>query len=210
MFDFSPLGILVNVIVVLIAFTAHELAHAATAYALGDTSQKEQGNLSFNPLRHIELFGFVLAVLFGFGWAKPVMIHTDKLRHKNIAPVLVALVGPFANAVLAVIGFIGLAISYPYLNGTDFVSMLIFRFIVLNLGMFVFNLLPIPPLDGSVLVTEAFFKHRPDLVMRFNQIGSFALFGLFILQGIAGLNIIPIGAWILELYRFGLRVIGMV
>jgi Zn-dependent protease len=144
--------------VALIAITFHEAAHAYVAWACGDDTAKRMGRASFNPIRHIDLFGtillpallYVLHSPFLFGWAKPVPVNWSRLRHLRRGMMLVAAAGPVANFVLAAIsGLIILGIAKLGLLLPAWLTTALQASVVLNLLLGAFNLIPIPPLDGS-------------------------------------------------------------
>ncbi|MBP9502520.1 MAG: site-2 protease family protein [Candidatus Promineofilum sp.] len=152
--------IVARVIVLLIAFTVHELAHALTADYLGDPTPRNMGRITLNPLKHLDPFGTLLLIIAGFGWAKPVMVNPMNMRgnpHTSMA--IVAIAGPLSNiamATLAALAFrlLSLAnISPSTLSGNlSMLSFFMFTFIWINLILAFFNLIPIPPLDGSKIL----------------------------------------------------------
>lgn len=151
MHEISLEYLLYAVPVVLISFTVHEFTHAFVSDRLGDSLPSRQGRLTLNPLRHIDPIGFLCLLLFGFGWAKPVQVNTWAYEDQKNGPIWVAFSGPFSNLALAFISAfiviltskLGLFNIYFYLFMECMVSM--------NVGMFIFNLLPIPPLDGGYI-----------------------------------------------------------
>ncbi len=154
------LGILLSIPGVIIAMTFHEYAHALAAFKLGDDTPKIQGRLNLNPISHIDPIGIVLLLVAGFGWGKPVQIDSRNFDGKysiSKAEAIVAAAGPIANFVLA---FIFAIIYYALFVATDVLSGLssstlsilytvIIQIISINIGLGVFNLIPLPPLDGS-------------------------------------------------------------
>ncbi len=175
--------ILLRIPCILIALSFHELAHGWMAYKLGDPTARNFGRLSMNPLKHLDPIGALAMLLLGFGWAKPVPINTRYFKKPRRDMALSALAGPVANLILA---FIGCFIYYLALlllivlevevnTLWDIVLMFIGTFYSLNLGLAVFNLLPIPPLDGSRIA----FIFLPDRlyfkVMQYEQYISIAL-----------------------------------
>ncbi|MGG4489488.1 site-2 protease family protein [Metabacillus idriensis] len=149
------------VIVLAIAFTVHEFAHAYVAYKFGDPTAKDQGRLTLSPLAHLDPIGTLLIFIAGFGWAKPVPVNRLYFKNPRLAGVLVSVAGPLSNLVIA---FIGLAVWYILLStgalsslssGTaeslqQFFNILIF----LNITLFIFNLFPFPPLDGYRIIED--------------------------------------------------------
>ncbi|MEF3244991.1 MAG: site-2 protease family protein [Caldisericaceae bacterium] len=140
---------------VLITLTIHEFGHAYAAYKLGDTTAKEEGRLSLNPLRHIDPIGLLSLVIFRFGWGKPVPVDFTALRNLKKGMIIVSLAGPFANLLIA--GVFSLIyrfmISRPFaLSYLGYFISLIQYTIMLSIYLAIFNLIPIPPLDGSKIV----------------------------------------------------------
>jgi len=134
---------------VLIAVTFHEYAHGATAYLLGDPTAKKSGRLSLNPLRHLDPLGTIMLVVFRFGWGRPVPVDSRYFRQPRWGMVLVSLAGPATNFLLAAV--FGLFIKLGLLTGGPLASLFLMTAYV-NIVLGVFNLLPLPPLDGSRLV----------------------------------------------------------
>ena len=142
--------------IILVSMILHELMHGAVAYWLGDDTAKAQGRLSLNPLKHIDpfmsiLLPMLLAVSGGpiFGGAKPVPIDTRNLKYREWGFALVAIAGPLTNLLLAFVGFLVGHLTGVIYYETMFWSTLVVSFVMINLGFCAFNLLPIPPLDGS-------------------------------------------------------------
>jgi Zn-dependent protease len=177
--------VLLSLPCVLISLTFHEYAHAFAAYKLGDPTARNLGRLTLNPLKHLDPIGAVCMLLFRFGWAKPVPINSRNFKHMRRDIVIVSVAGPLTNVVL---GFIGLFLYHAAhrvlgdsisLNGSFsgkvayFFTLLLNLFAILNVSFAVFNLLPIPPLDGSRLLTIllpvkwqiAFFKYERYIVI---------------------------------------------
>ncbi|AHI56991.1 site-2 protease family protein [Listeria ivanovii] len=151
-----PLELIPYVLVaLLIAFTIHEWAHALVALAFGDDTAKNQGRLSLNPLVHIDLFGLLLILIAGFGWAKPTPVNRFKLKKRRLGSILVSLAGPISNLLLAVIGVGAYAFFLNYSFFADSIlETFLMVFIQLNIVLFVFNLIPLPPLDGYQVLVE--------------------------------------------------------
>ena len=138
--------------IVIISLTIHEISHGYAAYKLGDLTAKNDGRLSLNPLRHIDPIGFILLLIFRFGWAKPVMINPYNLKDPKKDMAVISLAGPFSNFILSVIFFILMSVM-DNMENSGLAFSLLYIFVqmgyYMNTLLAVFNILPIPPLDGS-------------------------------------------------------------
>ena len=135
----------------LIAIIFHEMAHGLVSHWQGDPTPKQEGRLSLNPARHLDPVGTLCLIFFGFGWAKPVHVNPQYYRNPRLGMVFVALAGPLMNFIVALITFVFLVLGTMY-NFAFWIQSLLWFIIVINIGLGVFNLLPIPPLDGSKLI----------------------------------------------------------
>ena len=177
--------ILAILVIVFLVLPFHEWAHAFTASKLGDTSIKYRGRLTLNPLAHVDPIGALALLLFGFGWAKPVPVDTRNFKRPKLYMGIVALMGPVANIVAAIAGgliFQAIAKFAPaFFTGEGFGSytyLFLSFYVQINVSLAVFNLLPIPPLDGSKIL----FVFLPDKAVawfyRYQQIISIILLAL--------------------------------
>lgn len=136
---------------ILIGISFHEFGHAYAAYKLGDESQLYRGRLTINPLKHLDPFGFLLLLVAGFGWAKPVITESKNFKNPLRDDSIVALAGPIANLIMAIFFIILMFITNKFFTVSE-VTIIIWRIfnsaVQINLGLMVFNLIPIPPLDG--------------------------------------------------------------
>jgi len=175
----------------IIAITLHEFAHAWTSWKLGDYRAKESGRITLNPIKHLDVFGLLMLFAIGFGWAKPVMVNPEYYKKPGLGMMLVAIAGPATNFALAIIGIL---LSFV-LTGEAFIFAVWFWVINLNLG--IFNLFPIPPLDGSKIF--GFFVHGDDY-MDFLQYERYGFFVLIIMAvfGVFGMVIGPINTFLLN------------
>lgn len=169
---------------------AHEIAHGATAYYFGDPTAKNQGRLTLNPLKHIDLFGsiilpFVLYITgsgFLFGWAKPVPYNPYNLRNRRLGEFCVSIAGVLTNFLIAIIFAIIIRFSVV-LGFSDPVLNLIVYIIILNITLGVFNLVPVPPLDGSkILFSVVPYQYERNLIV-FEKYGFYILIVLIVFFG---------------------------
>ena len=183
------LDTLMRVVAIFLCLTIHEAAHGVAAYWLGDPTAQQQHRLSLNPLHHIDWFGLLMMFTVGFGWAKPVPVDMSRFKNPKRGMAITALAGPASNFLLAfVLLLIGRGI-YDYASYSAFWNVA-FNFCVyvaapLSVGLGMFNLLPIPPLDGSRLLTAFLPDRLYWQVMRFEQIGVYLLFAVSFL-GLGG------------------------
>lgn len=169
---------------VFIAFSFHEFAHAFVAYRLGDSSQRISGRLTLSPLAHIDWIGLLMIVVFGFGWAKPVRVNPNGFKNRRLGMVLVALAGPLMNFILA---FLFCGIYYVcFFNGVTNVPIMTIIYYVysLNAALMVFNLLPLPPLDGYRII-DALIRIKPRWLYMFERYSVYILM-LLLITGFTG------------------------
>lgn len=189
-FGYTWFELTVLVVSVLTAMSVHEAVHAYVGYALGDTTAAEEGRLSLNPLRHVDpymtvLLPLVTLVLFQAPVlaARPVPFNPQRVRFGEFGAALIALAGPVSNLVLAVLAAIALRFS----GDNASVSGALYIFMSLNVSLFIFNLVPIPPLDGS----RVLYAFAPEAVQRFMRsiepFGLMIIFALVLLGGFGGL-----------------------
>ena len=159
-------------IAVIVGITFHEFSHAAVAALQGDQTARAQGRLTLNPIAHLDPLGSIALVVAGFGWGRPVPVTPSRLRNRRFGHLLVGLAGPAANFVLALISVVALRIAYPA-TGTafdvDFSVSLLYTLVAVNVILGVFNLLPIPPLDGSTLLSVLLPPSRQNIVQFLDQ-----------------------------------------
>lgn len=164
---------IVSLPVLLVTITIHEFAHAKVADTLGDPTPKLAGRLSLNPISHLDPIGFLTLVLVRFGWAKPVPINPYNFRNPRQGALFVSLAGPLSNFLFA--WFLAIIFrSLPDLNGTIW-SMLLTYTIWINLSLAVFNLIPVPPLDGSHILEFFLPPHQMESFYRLQQYGFLLL-----------------------------------
>jgi Zn-dependent protease len=157
------IGLLYSVPALLLAISAHECAHAYVSYKLGDPTSKNLGRISLNPFRHLDIFGTICLILLRFGWAKPVQVNPNNFKNPKVGMLFTSLAGPAMNLILAVLFSFVYAVMFKiaYTAGIDHniytIIMTIVSYIVLyNVFLCVFNLIPLPPLDGSKMLATIF------------------------------------------------------
>ena len=172
-----------QVVAALICIIFHECAHGFAADRLGDHTARQRGRLSWNPLRHIDPFGLVMMVVAGVGWAKPVPVNPGNFRHPKRGMAITALAGPVANFVMALAAtfLLGLLYHSPldlWAQPVNFIFILLYRIAMLSVGLGVFNLIPIPPLDGSKVLFSFFPDRIYFKILRYERYIMLALFAL--------------------------------
>lgn len=177
----SMLDMVLRLAAVLLCLTVHETCHGLAAYALGDPTARRAHRLSLNPLRHIDWFGLLMMFAAGFGWAKPVPVNPNYFKKPKQGMALTALAGPVSNFVLALLTLLAARIfcdvaAYSETNQRilDFLLMVA----VLSIGLGLFNLVPIPPLDGSKVLFAVLPDRAYDWLMRNERYGMLLLFAL--------------------------------
>lgn len=206
---------LYSVPAIVLGLTAHEYSHALAAYRLGDPTAKEEGRLSLNPIRHIDPLGFLFLVVAGFGWAKPVRFSRASLARPRRDETLIALAGPASNLLLGLFGSLVLRLAdlaFPsFLGAPGTVGVVVFQlllyFVYINYGLFVFNMLPLPPLDGSHLVFSA-FPLKPEVEAKLYRYGSFALLAVILVENRTGMDLLPIGRMVRAMAGFFFGILG--
>ena len=181
---------------IILGLTVHEYCHALVAHLCGDSTSKDQGRVTLNPLKHIDPLGFIMLIFAGFGWAKPVQFNEQNLRNPKTDVIKIALAGPLSNAVIAMVlsvifSFLSNAKINQLTNVWQTGSEVFIYAIYINWGLFIFNLIPLPPLDGSHLLLSQFKKY-PALYNGLYKYGSFLLFGLIIVSVVTKINVLPI------------------
>lgn len=200
------------VITLVVAFTFHEFAHAYVAYKFGDPTAKRQGRLTLSPLAHLDPFGTILIFIAGFGWARPVPVNRYFFKRPRLAGVLVSVAGPLSNLVIA---FLGTAIWYILISTNiimalpesmmygleDFFNI----FVSLNVMLFIFNLLPFPPLDGYRIIEDLAPAHIRAKMTQYESYGII-IFLILVITPLDQYIIQPIFAvgrpFVMEMFHF--------
>lgn len=164
---------LIHALVLFTAFPIHEFAHGYAAYKLGDNTAKYKGRLTINPFAHLDLWGTLMMLFVGFGWAKPVPINPNNFKNRKLGMALTALAGPVSNLIMAFLAMIIYKLIYFHATYSEIMVNIfyVFGYIVsLNIGLAIFNLLPIPPLDGSRIFSIFLKEETYFNIMRYEQI----------------------------------------
>ena len=197
--NFNWTNILYSLPGVIIGLTVHEFSHAFVADKLGDGTARAQGRLTLNPFYHIDPIGMVFILFAGFGWAKPVQFDMRNLKSPKRDRILIALAGPLSNLILGIVFLFVIKLTF---NSLDFLPetlyIILFRMLfsisVINLGLFIFNMLPIPPLDGSHVFLSG-LNLSSAVERTITQYGTLALFAIIILENITDIDLLPIGTF---------------
>lgn len=186
------LDIALSVLPALICITLHECAHGWAAYRLGDDTAKRMGRLTINPLKHIDIIGLAMMVLFRFGWAKPVPVDMRKFKNPKRDMAVTAAAGPLMNVILCLAALFLYGLTAPgafYRGGAlYYLNEGLYLTAYLSLALALFNIIPIPPLDGSK-VLYSFISDRAYMqLMRYERYGMIALLALIVLSDFSGLD----------------------
>lgn len=186
------LDIALSVLPALICITLHECAHGWAAYRLGDDTAKRMGRLTINPLKHIDIIGLAMMVLFRFGWAKPVPVDMRKFKNPKRDMAVTAAAGPLMNVILCLAALFLYGLTAPgafYRGGAlYYLNEGLYLTAYLSLALALFNIIPIPPLDGSK-VLYSFISDRAYMqLMRYERYGMIALLALIVLGDLSGLD----------------------
>ena len=194
------IGLLLSAPGVLIAITFHEFAHGYAAYKLGDNTAKSQGRLSLNPFAHLDPIGTLLLLVAGFGWGKPVEVNPRNYTRKmsmEKGEAIVSAAGPLMNFILAIIFTLIYCAIYKFASATFLTStvgwvilLLVSSTISINIGLGVFNLIPLPPLDGSKIIMP-FLPYKAKEFFVNNEQIFYIIFILIWITGVAGTIITP-------------------
>lgn len=185
------IDILYSLPAVFLAFSFHEFAHAFIAYRMGDHTPKLQGRLTLDPLAHVDWIGFIMFLVFGFGWAKPVQVTPSNFRNRKLGDILVSIAGPMANMVLAFFAILFMQLFKRFFltqtgYGANMALVVIIRIIertaILNVVFAFLNLIPIPPFDGYKILKTLFFKSNIKFFWVLERYSLIILFVMILLN----------------------------
>lgn len=186
-------------IALVLAFTVHEFAHAYAAYKFGDPTAKLLGRVTLNPRKHLDVLGTILIFIAGFGWAKPVPVNRANFSKPRLMGVIVSAVGPLSNLVLAFVGFFIFrvidatgALAGASEGVASAVEIMLIRLIELNVVLFIFNLIPLPPLDGYRIVEDLAPTHIRMKMAQNEQWGIFVFLIILFIPPIRRVTIDPL------------------
>ncbi len=188
-FDFTYiLGLLQGIIPSLLCITLHELSHGYVAYRLGDDTAKRAGRLTLNPIKHLDPMGLLMMLVFHVGWAKPVPVNMMRFKNPKQGMAITALAGPVSNLIITAVFLFLYGAAYFFL-GTSAVGSYLLQMLALtaymSLGLAVFNLLPVPPLDGSKVLFSLMSNESYYKLMRYERYGSIVML-LLVASGALG------------------------
>lgn len=183
MFNFDITEKLITAFVFLFALTVHEYSHGLVSAMQGDDTPESYGRLTMNPLAHIDIIGFISLLIFRFGWAKPVPVNSRNYKNPRFGIILTSLAGPFSNLLVA---FISIIVWYvlpkSFFIKSPVLDTFLFYMVYVNVMLAVFNLIPVPPLDGSKVFAEIFGGKIADMIYSIENIGTFILFLLLMFR----------------------------
>jgi len=198
-FDFSYLlGILQSVIPSLICITLHELSHGLVAYRLGDDTAKRAGRLTLNPLKHLDPIGLLMMVTVHFGYAKPVPVNMNKFKNPKRDMAITALAGPVSNVVITLVFLLLYGLLYLPLQGNavgEYLLDMLDLTAYISIGYAIFNILPIPPLDGSKVLFSVLDEESYRKLMRYERYGGLILMAL-VWSGVLGTPLSTAIRWV--------------
>ncbi|MHB8124130.1 MAG: site-2 protease family protein [Desulfitobacteriaceae bacterium] len=204
MFGFDLPTLIANVPALMIGFAFHEFAHAWVADYLGDPTPRSQGRLTLNPIAHLDLFGTLMALLYRFGWAKPVQINPHYFRGNPVrGRMYVSLAGPVMNLVIAFLSMLIWGFSEYFLQSSVWwptLYQVLSAIVFMNLGLGIFNLIPIPPLDGFAVLGGLLPRHLARKLDSVEQYGMIILV-ILLFTNVLGLILYPIRNTIFSLYQ---------
>lgn len=206
-FGNSLTSMVATLLAVLMAITFHETAHGYVAYRLGDPTAKNQGRLTLNPIAHLDLIGALMMFVFGFGWAKPVPVNPFYFEgDRTKGMMLVSVAGPLTNLIISFAAYFIYVASSGF-AGIPFLSIFLSTTVTLNIYLAVFNLIPIPPLDGSKILAGLLPKATAYKFLNTVEQYGFLILMLLIFFNITDMIMVPVANVILNFFTFILQLI---
>ena len=196
-------NLLLSVVPALICITLHELAHGYVAYRLGDDTAKRAGRLTLNPLRHIDIMGLLMMIVFKFGWAKPVPVNMWKFKNPKKGMAITAAAGPIANLLIALVflflyGFLFALLHRPG-RSLNWLLEMLYITAYLSVALAIFNIIPIPPLDGSKVLFSCISDRSYTKLMYYERYGMIILLVLVLLLSRTSLDPLSRAAyWVMD------------
>ncbi len=185
----DPIFFFAIFIALVISITVHEFSHVLTARLLGDRTGELAGRLNLNPFAHLDPWGTVAILLIGFGWGKPAPFNPYNLKARRFGPALVALGGPFSNFLLIIIFGLLLKFLFPVLGVDSYLTVFLSILVTFNGVLMIFNLIPLPPLDGSHILAGILGDRFRGISDFLNRYGPQMLLGLIMLSIISNISI---------------------
>jgi Zn-dependent protease len=200
----QPQLLVVWLVAIIYAITIHEFSHALAAYLQGDRTAADQGRLTFNPLKHLDPIGFMVLLLAGFGWGRPVPFNPYNLKNQKVGPAFVSLAGPASNLIsFVVFGFVLKALlAIGVIGSNNLLATFLLVLIEINFILAIFNLLPIPPLDGSKLLYSVIPAARHNIIIKMEMYGPWILLAFVIFGGSLFYSLFQ------TLYNFAIKIFG--
>lgn len=202
--DWSVLtNLLLSVVPALICITLHELAHGYVAYRLGDDTAKRAGRLTLNPLRHIDIMGLLMMIVFKFGWAKPVPVNMWKFKNPKKGMAITAAAGPIANLLIALVFLFLYGFWFALLHrpgrSLNWLLEMLYITAYLSIALAIFNIIPIPPLDGSKVLFSCISDRSYTKLMYYERYGMIILLVLVLLLSRTSLDPLSRAAyWVMD------------
>ena len=207
MFDFNLMSIIAGLPGLLLALVLHEYAHARVAVAMGDFTPKLTGRLTLNPMAHIDPIGLLMLLVARFGWAKPVMVNPRNFRDMKKGNILVALAGPAANFLTAFVTLFIMMVLFKFgMLNTVGIKTVLSMIVLFNINFGIFNLIPLPPLDGSKILLEFLPGELAYKYMGLERY-SFIILIILIMTPVLGSILVPLSSLILHIFETILSVI---
>ncbi|HJQ28940.1 MAG TPA: site-2 protease family protein [Rubrobacter sp.] len=191
LFQSYPSAAVAFLLGLVVGITVHEASHATSAYLLGDDTAYREGRVTLNPVSHLDVLGSLMLLMAGFGWGKPTPVVPSKLRGGVFGPVAVALAGPVSNLLIVAVCAV-LYLLPPFQDRGGYLFILVVMMAFTNALLFVFNLIPIPPLDGSKVIFPFLPRALDAFVIFMNQYGPMILLGLILVSFLTNFPILSI------------------